>query len=137
MARIAATEDVEGIRDEEDVGDVLTEEPSTPEPLSEGPRLKDKQKGKYVATLQEVQEAFDAVNTLRYSQPTHLQGLHVVAVLHCPINEMNPLRQMPGFNDHSIQRGAHSRWNYMENSLPVIGHYHVRGEYESYEGAAS
>ncbi|KAJ8698469.1 hypothetical protein PTI98_005175 [Pleurotus ostreatus] len=74
MARIAATEDVEGIRDEEDVGDVLTEEPSTPEPLSEGPRLKDKQRGKYVATLQEVQEAFDAVNTLRYSQPTHLQG---------------------------------------------------------------
>jgi len=32
------------------------------------------QKRKFVATIHEVNEAFDSVNTLRYSQPTHLQG---------------------------------------------------------------
>jgi cleavage and polyadenylation specificity factor subunit 2 len=31
-------------------------------------------KRKFVATIHEVSEAFDSVNTLRYSQPTHLQG---------------------------------------------------------------
>ena len=31
-------------------------------------------KRKFVATIHEVNEAFDSVNTLRYSQPTHLQG---------------------------------------------------------------
>ena len=34
----------------------------------------EKTNGKYVANLQEVHDAFDSVNTLRYSQPTHLQG---------------------------------------------------------------
>ena len=32
------------------------------------------QKRKFVATIHEVNEAFDSVSTLRYSQPTHLQG---------------------------------------------------------------
>ena len=32
------------------------------------------QNRKFVATIHEVNEAFDSVNTLRYSQPTHLQG---------------------------------------------------------------
>jgi len=80
MGRIATTEDVEGIRDEEDVeekvekgredeGDAMdTEDFDSPE------RKAGKGNGKYVATLQEVHEAFDSVNTLRYSQPTHLQG---------------------------------------------------------------
>ncbi|KAF5388054.1 hypothetical protein D9615_000560 [Tricholomella constricta] len=81
MGRIAVSEDVEGIRDEEDVDDEdeaksqqesgaieLAERPSTPPPKTEG------KKGKYVATLTEVQDAFDSINTLRYSQPTHLQG---------------------------------------------------------------
>jgi cleavage and polyadenylation specificity factor subunit 2 len=31
-------------------------------------------KPKYVATPQEVHDSFDAVNTLRYSQPAHLSG---------------------------------------------------------------
>jgi cleavage and polyadenylation specificity factor subunit 2 len=80
MGRIAVMEDVEGIREEEDVGDV--EETAAPqdsgsmdvdEALGPQPK-KDSSKGKYVATLPEVLEAFDAINTLRYSQPTHLQG---------------------------------------------------------------
>ena len=89
MARIAATEETDGIRDEEDVGneekaapsdesdthmrdsshstqDNQMEEDSAPQPQE--PKVK------YVATPQEVHDSFDAVNTLRYSQPAHLSG---------------------------------------------------------------
>ncbi|KAJ8507662.1 hypothetical protein ONZ45_g9987 [Pleurotus djamor] len=59
MAKIAASEDVEGIRDEEDVGDAIQE--STEDNLDDPqedvnaiPRPKDNVKGKYVATLHEV-----------------------------------------------------------------------------------
>ncbi|KAL1735967.1 beta-lactamase-like protein [Schizophyllum commune] len=84
MARIAAAEDVEGLRDEEDVDTegLLVPEPTQPtEEQAEGQEEGEKQepkmrklRGKYVATLQEVQDAFDSVNVLRYSQPCHLQG---------------------------------------------------------------
>ena len=82
MGRIATTQDVGGIRDQEDVGDVVqtknkedfnaieTEGPGEPQAKS----TLEKINGKYVANLQEVHDAFDSVNTLRYSQPTHLQG---------------------------------------------------------------
>ena len=82
MGRIATTQDIEGIRDQEDVGDVIrskdkedinametegaAESQTKPTP--------EKTNDKYVANLQEVHDAFDSVNTLRYSQPTHLQG---------------------------------------------------------------
>ncbi|KAF8969461.1 beta-lactamase-like protein [Flammula alnicola] len=78
MGRIAVAEDVEGLRDEQDVSDPpaeikdgangksLTDSPP-PAPTSD-------EKGKYIATVIEVQDAFDSLNTLRYSQPTHLQG---------------------------------------------------------------
>ncbi|KAN0126510.1 Beta-lactamase-like protein [Russula decolorans] len=91
MARIAATEEIDGIRDEEDVGS--TEEQAAPsdggdvhmrdpshstqdnqmEEDSQTPQLH-VPKLKYVATPQEVHDSFDAVNTLRYSQPAHLSG---------------------------------------------------------------
>jgi cleavage and polyadenylation specificity factor subunit 2 len=72
-------EDVEGIRDEQEVDvaeeendeSAVAEEADSMEPRS--PKLK-KEPKKFVATVQEIHEAFDAVNTLRYSQPTHLQG---------------------------------------------------------------
>ncbi|KAJ7228484.1 beta-lactamase-like protein [Mycena pura] len=81
MGRIATTEDIEGIREQEDVGDegealnqdtesLLDSGDGSPKPTVNS----DKLEGKYVATLNEVQEAFDSVNTLRYSQPTRLQG---------------------------------------------------------------
>lgn len=85
MARIAVTEEIEAIRDEEDVGPGPEAEQAAGEGEGEGedaeaPEGKeDKQdaagkNGKYVATMFEVHEAFDSVNTLRYSQPTHLSG---------------------------------------------------------------
>ena len=91
MGRIATTEDVEGIRDEEDVGDeaektrdveddvadTLDSEISETQPF--------KRKGKYVASLQEVHDAFDSVNTLRYSQPTHLQGMYYISIPEAPV----------------------------------------------------
>lgn len=89
MGRIAVSEEVEGLREEEDVGDEnerklkldldsmdLTDG-STPPPLPK----KDGKKGKYVATLTEVQDAFDSINTLRYSQPTHLQGFQTFELM--------------------------------------------------------
>jgi cleavage and polyadenylation specificity factor subunit 2 len=81
MGRIAVTEDVEGVREEEDVGDEKDHKPEHVDgtmELHDGSRSpsqkRDIPKGKYVASLIEVQDAFDSVNTLRYSQPTHLQG---------------------------------------------------------------
>ena len=99
MARIAATEDVEGIRDEQQVEDPSPSssqfaggEPSasptgttspSPSPTSPSPPPSaNPRKRKYVATVQEVHDAFDSVNVLRYSQPCHLQGKechHLVA----------------------------------------------------------
>lgn len=80
MGRIAATEDVDGLRDEQDIGDE-GQSPSNDEDdmdavqeLKTPPPEDIKQKGKYIATSREVHDAFDSVNTLRYSQPTHLQG---------------------------------------------------------------
>ncbi|KAF9464371.1 beta-lactamase-like protein [Collybia nuda] len=80
MGRIAVSEDVEGIREEEDVGDEVERKTGMEDDTlvressrSLTPKI-DVPKGKYVATLTEVQDAFDSINTLRYSQPTHLQG---------------------------------------------------------------
>ncbi|KAJ4478320.1 beta-lactamase-like protein [Lentinula aciculospora] len=81
MARIASIEEIEGIRDEQDVGDqfqVNEGEDGTVRPEEEGEEEKapdpTTKSGKYVANLREVQDSFDSVNTLRYSQPAHLQG---------------------------------------------------------------
>ena len=77
MARMAALEDVEGVRDEEDI-DPTPEETAIEEGIHEentGDVAPKPRKLKYVATTIEVHEAFDSVNTLRYSQPCHLQGV--------------------------------------------------------------
>ena len=84
MARIAATEDVEGIRDEEDVGgteesqeeegNTGTDGEDSEEKVASSPKETTPRTRKYVATTQEVHDAFDSVTVLRYSQPFHLQG---------------------------------------------------------------
>ncbi|KJA29848.1 hypothetical protein HYPSUDRAFT_31856 [Hypholoma sublateritium FD-334 SS-4] len=80
--RIAATEDVEGIRDEHDVKDPAPETKENGDEAAEraskspspSPPPPTNTKGKCIASVIEVQDAFDSLNTLRYSQPTHLQG---------------------------------------------------------------
>ncbi|KAI6047478.1 beta-lactamase-like protein [Pisolithus marmoratus] len=80
MARIVTIEDIEGLRDEQDIDDADQHhaEPGEQSNLAETQSTSDKDPsppaGKFVATVQEVHEAYDSVNTLRYSQPTHLQG---------------------------------------------------------------
>ena len=75
MGRIAVTEDVEGVRDEEEVIDEPRESQSVDEEnLESRDETPSVSKGRFVATVIEVQDAFDSCNTLRYSQPTHLQG---------------------------------------------------------------
>lgn len=70
MARIVTLEDIEGTRDEQDVPEEVSPSVSDPQSL---PSLHSASP-KYIATVNQVHEAYDAVNTLRYSQPTHLQG---------------------------------------------------------------
>lgn len=81
MARIASIEEVEGLRDEQDIGDqyqVTEGEDGSIRPEGEEEKAPESitKSGKYVATLREVQDSFDSVNTLRYSQPAHLQGVY-------------------------------------------------------------
>ena len=89
MARIAVSEEADSIRDEQDVG-LDPQETNSPEQTNEdageeyqdetgssasSPEVVSRDKHrKYIATLQEIQDAFDGINTLRYSQPTHLAG---------------------------------------------------------------
>ena len=72
MARIAVVEEAEDMRAEEDVDtyeDLPKEEDALPD--APPPRVRI---GKRIPTVNEVHSAFDAVTTLRYSQPTHLSG---------------------------------------------------------------
>jgi len=100
MGRIATTEDIEGVRDEEDVGDEAKktgdgEDDAVDTLDSESTETQlSKSKGKYVASLQEVHDAFDSVNTLRYSQPTHLQGTYYISVPKSPAQLMYSLVQV-------------------------------------------
>jgi cleavage and polyadenylation specificity factor subunit 2 len=88
MARIAVTEDVEGIRDEQEVleetseGQVTSEGPQSAErPKGEAetmevdptPSLKQKRR-RYIANVHEIHDAFDSINVLRYQQPCLLAG---------------------------------------------------------------
>ena len=94
MARVAATEDAEGVRDEEAVDpappkfeeeETVNAVTNTHQAASESqehspapkPAASTSNKHKYVATVQQVHDAFDSVNVLRYSQPCHLQGLAI------------------------------------------------------------
>ncbi len=76
-------EDVDGRRDEEDIGDegkVVSEDGEDQaiqvDEAAEAAAAADDTapKRRYITTAREVHDAFDSVNTLRYSQPTHLQG---------------------------------------------------------------
>lgn len=70
MARIVTLEDVEGTRDEQDIPEEGS--PSASDPQAQTSLTPPS--SKYIPTVNQVHEAYAAVNTLRYSQPTHLQG---------------------------------------------------------------
>ncbi|THH11733.1 hypothetical protein EW145_g469 [Phellinidium pouzarii] len=72
MARMAAIEEAESIRSQEDVeykGDVHSDQDSKDLTLVDNDFGR-----KFLPSLEDVREAYDAINTLRYSQPAHLQG---------------------------------------------------------------
>lgn len=77
MGRIAVTEDVEGLRDEEDFGDEAADNGVDQESASQSSKAHNEssKSSKCIPTVIEVQDAFNSMNTLRYSQPTHLQGM--------------------------------------------------------------
>jgi Metallo-beta-lactamase superfamily domain len=121
MGRIATTEDVEGIRDEEDVDDegekqIDGEESNELDETEESKKVS-KIKGKYVATLQDVQDSFDAINTLRYSQPTHLQGGSYVFSARTAAKQPIP-RKVPRSNNNTVQCWPYPGRHHLENSLP-------------------
>ncbi|KAH8830368.1 beta-lactamase-like protein [Flagelloscypha sp. PMI_526] len=79
MGRIATTENIESLREEEDIGDdpAVEQNPEqldfqTDDATDTKPTVTRREK--YIATLLEVHDAFDSINTLRYSQPIHLSG---------------------------------------------------------------
>jgi cleavage and polyadenylation specificity factor subunit 2 len=86
MGKIAAIEDVEGVRDEQDIGDEPVPEmehteihpEENDEAFKETSPKPQTKSGRYISTLVEVQDAFEYLNTLRYSQPTHLQGVFFI-----------------------------------------------------------
>ncbi|KIY49386.1 hypothetical protein FISHEDRAFT_41247 [Fistulina hepatica ATCC 64428] len=73
MARMAVTEEVESLRQEQDF-DAPSSSLSTPTAVDGTTDMNPVVRGKCIATSQEVQDAFDTVNVLRFSQPCHLQG---------------------------------------------------------------
>lgn len=75
MSRISVTNYVESLRSEEAV-----EDETSPTESSQNSNSK-----KYIATFKQVHDAFDSFTALRYSQPTHLQGMYPLHVLSCLI----------------------------------------------------
>jgi len=107
MGRIAVTEDVEGLRDEENFGDEVADNAINQDEISDSAQEYEEQDpsksnptGKCIPTVIEVQDAFDTMNTLRYSQPTHLQG--VLFLYFDFFSSLNVRRQMPGLDNHPI-----------------------------------
>lgn len=77
MARIAVVDHVEALRAEEDVDVGVANKESYADIAEKGGEeaVKPNSKsGKCIATVKQVHDAFDSFTTLRYSQPTHLQG---------------------------------------------------------------
>ena len=81
MARIAALEEVTALRMEEDVDPPKQIEEPSPIKVEEDAMEEDLHEpvpsgrnGVRVPTIEEVNDAFGSIITLRYSQPTHLTG---------------------------------------------------------------
>jgi Cft2 family RNA processing exonuclease len=147
MARIAATE-ADSIRDEEDVGSAEAQaspkDGGDPTPQDPSTSLQDgqpeeslhpqphPQKARYVATPQEVHDSFDAVNTLRYSQPAHLSGENRAPV---QANLIMSYRTVSGVDNNSVQCWTYiGRYN-MEDSFSRCWDDCLRREHEPHARA--
>ncbi|EJD01140.1 cleavage and polyadenylation specificity factor subunit [Fomitiporia mediterranea MF3/22] len=71
-ARLAAVEEAESIRSEEDVDN--RNETSNDAEANDRMDVDDVLRRKFVPSPDDVREAYDSIHTLRYSQPAHLQG---------------------------------------------------------------
>jgi cleavage and polyadenylation specificity factor subunit 2 len=77
MARIAILQEATDIRSEENVDAAPTPPQSSDDTMDESGVLQQEQVEKLpcIATLDEINDAFQSIITLRYSQPTHLAGM--------------------------------------------------------------
>lgn len=139
MGRIAVTEDVEGLRDEENFGDEVADNAvhqdeirDSSQELEEQDPSKSNPTGKCIPTVIEVQDAFDAMNTLRYSQPTHLQGVLFLFLSFLLLIHVR--RQVPRLDNHPIQCWPLTWWHNMEDSFTVVWHHHLCSQHQPYEG---
>lgn len=73
------SEEAEDVRAQEDVGDspTKTSEEETADAMDVD--SDNSFNRKFIATVEEIREAFESVHTLRYSQPAHLQGKHAAS----------------------------------------------------------
>ncbi|QRV72872.1 cleavage and polyadenylation specificity factor subunit 2 [Ceratobasidium sp. AG-Ba] len=74
MGRTAVLDNIESIRAEEAVEEPPSSEPAPDVALPAFGVPADPTKKRKVATIKEVNDAFDSLHVLRYSQPAHLQG---------------------------------------------------------------
>lgn len=72
MAKIAALEEATDMRGEEDVNGPL--EPAQGDEMDTATTEELPKRSILVPTIDEINEAFQSIITLRYSQPTHLAG---------------------------------------------------------------
>ena len=93
-------------------------------------------KRKFVATIHEVNEAFDSVSTLRYSQPTHLQGTFPFPPDMTQTTQLRH-RQVSGPHRDPLQRRPHSRRRHLENPLSIRRNPRLCREPQSHERTPS
>jgi cleavage and polyadenylation specificity factor subunit 2 len=74
MGRVAVVDELNMLREEQDFGSDEQQEIHDQAAVDADSSNWIRVDGKRIAALKDVQEAFDSFNTLRYSQPTHLQG---------------------------------------------------------------
>lgn len=78
MARIAVVDHIDALRSEEDVDAGAVQKQVDADAAEQNgndeEEVRRSTSGKCIATIKQVHDAFDSFTTLRYSQPTHLQG---------------------------------------------------------------
>lgn len=119
MARIATLEEMIDLRGEEDI-DAKNDPPKTDESEMDTTSSLEKRKGfrPLIPTLEEMNEAFQSIITLRYSQPTHLAGESTGG--HDYIKKLTRENRKVSRNYNStLFCRSHDRRYHLENSVSV------------------